>query len=233
MSDKARHLERLNQSIAVSTALRRGLRADAEAAERRRALRAWQSGRLQRTHADLLGDKRYAAAARFFVDDLYSANDSGERDAGVARAVPSISKLLPPAGVETAADAIELDALSESLDAAMAEKLGPRVFSLDSTAYAEAYRAVGRSDDRARQIALMEHLGQSLDTLTRLPLIGTTLKMMRKPAKLVGLGDLQSFLERGFTAFRTMGRSEEFVARIAARERDLMRAWLAGETPSA
>ena len=142
MSDKAQHLERLNQSIALSTALRRGLRADSEATERRRALRQWQSQRLQRTHADLLGDKRYAAAARFFVDDLYSANDTGERDAGVARAVPSISKLLPPAGVETAADAIELDALSESLDAAMAEKLGPRVFSLDSTAYAEAYRAV-------------------------------------------------------------------------------------------
>ena len=54
---------------------------------------------------------------------------------------------------------------------------------------------------------------------------------MRKPARLAGLGELQAFLERGYDAFRAMGRSEEFVARVAARERALMRAWFAGENP--
>jgi hypothetical protein len=232
MSDKALHLRRLNASIATATSLRLRLREDAAARARRKLLRHWQGERLQRTHADLLADPRYGKAARFFVDDLYSAEDAGERDAAVARAVPSLSKMLPPSGVETVADAIELDALSESLDAAMAAAL-PEGAALDARAYAQAYRAVGRPEDRARQIALIENLGGSLDHLTRLPLIGATLKMMRKPARLLGLGELQAFLERGYDAFRAMGRSEEFVARVAARERALMRAWFAGESPEA
>ena len=233
MSDKARHLQRLQQSIATATALRGRARADAETLARRQALRAWQSARLQRSHAALLADARYGQAARFFVADLYSEKDTGERDAAVARAVPSLSRMLPPSGVETVADAIELDALSESLDDAMVAALGGRASAIDAQSYADAYRVVGRPEDRARQIALIENLAASLDTLTRLPLIGATLKMMRKPAKLLGLGELQSFLERGYEAFRAMGRADAFVADVAARERALMRAWFAGENPAA
>ena len=232
MSDKAHHLQRLKASIAAATGLRQRLRADAGARDRRKALRQWQGERLQRTHADLLADQRYGKAARFFVDDLYSAEEAGERDAAVAKAVPSLSKMLPPSGVETVANAIELDALSESLDAAMAEILEVGA-PIDADAYGRAYRVVGRPDDRARQIALIESLGSSLDILTRLPLIGTTLKMMRKPAKLLGLGELQGFLERGYEAFRAMGRPDAFVATVVGRERALMRAWFAGENPEA
>lgn len=232
MSDKALHLQRLNASIATAATLRQRMRNDPSARDRRKLLRQWQGERLQRTHADLLADRRYGMAARFFVDDLYNAEDAGERDAAVARAVPSLSKMLPSSGVATVADAIELDALSESLDAAMAAAMSEGA-ALDARAYAQAYRAVGRPEDRARQIALIESLGGSLDHLTRLPLIGATLKMMRKPARLLGLGELQAFLERGYDAFRAMGRSEEFVARVAARERSLMRAWFAGESPEA
>ncbi len=133
-------------------------------------------------------------------DEQTSPTEEHRQEDGVARAVPSISKLLPPAGVETAADAIELDALSESLDAAMAEKLGPRVFSLDSTAYAEAYRAVGRSDDRARQIALMEHLGQSLDTLPWMP-VGLTYAALPLGSFITALFVLERML-RGSQAHR-------------------------------
>lgn len=232
MSDKTLHLQRLNASITAAAGLRQRVRADNDARERRRALRQWQGARLQRTHADLLADPRYGKAARFFVDDLYSAEDAGERDAAVAKAVPSLSKMLPPSGVATVADAIELDALSESLDAATAAALTPGA-PIDALAYGQAYRAVGRAEDRARQIALIESLGASLDALTRLPLIGATLKMMRKPAKLLGLGELQAFIERGYDAFRAMGRPDAFVATVVARERALMRAWFDGENPEA
>ena len=233
MSDKAAHLDRLLQSIETASSLRANARGDEGLFARRRLLRAWQSRRLQHTHADLLADKRFGAAARFFVTDLYSDEDAGARDAEVAKVVPNLGKMLPPSGVETVADAIELDALSESLDADMVAALGAGVANLDARTYADAYRKTGRGDDRERQIALIEDLGQSLDSLTHLPLIGMTLKMMRRPAQLIGMGELQSFLERGYSSFRAMGSADEFVSIVTTRERTLMRAWFAGENPEA
>ena len=109
------------------------------------------------------------------------------------------------------ADAIELDALSEDLDAAMVAALGRRVTSLNAADYGRAYRKVGRRADRQRQIDLIQHLGHSLDRLTHQRFVATTLAIMRKPAKLAGLGDLHGFLERGFTAFRKMGNADEFL----------------------
>ena len=56
------------------------------------------------------------------------------------------------------------------------------------------------------------------DRLVVKPFIFTTLKVMRRPAKLAGLQDLQSFLEHGFEAFRHMGGADEFLATIGGRE---------------
>ncbi len=140
-----------------------------------------------------------------------------------------MSKFLSDAGLETVADAIELDALSEDLDAAMVVALGRHLTSLDAAAYGRAYRKVDRRPDRERQIDLIQHLGQSLDRLTRRRFIAATLAVMRKPAKLAGLGNLQSFLERGFTAFRKMGNADEFLALIVTRERNVLDALFAGD----
>ena len=158
-------------------------------------------------HADLLADARYGKAARFFVDDLYSAEDAGERDAAVARAVPSLSKMLPPSGVETVADAIELDALSGSLDAAMASAMAEGA-PLDARAYAQAYRAVGRPEgprpaDRADRKP--RRLARSSDAAAADRRDAET---DAKAGEARRAGELQAFLERGYDAFRAMGRSE-------------------------
>ena len=56
------------------------------------------------------------------------------------------------------------------------------------------------------------------------------LKMMRKPAELAGLGELQGFLERGYRAFSAMrGGAGEFVSIVVARERVISEALLAGD----
>ena len=60
--------------------------------------------------------------------------------------------------LHVAAGAIELDPLSESLDADMADALGENVDVIDGGAYARAYRQTGRQDDRARQIMLIDSL---------------------------------------------------------------------------
>ncbi len=54
--------------------------------------------------------------------------------------------------------------------------------------------------------------------------------LMRKPAQIAGLGELQGFLERGYAAFGAMrGGAAEFVAIVVARERAISEALLAGE----
>ena len=136
---------------------------------------------------------------------------------------------LPARAVDTVADAIELDALSEELDSAMVDWLGDRALNLTAADYGAAYRAVGRVADRTHQIDLIEHLGNSLDGLTRLPLIGATLRMMRKPAEMSGFGGLQSFLERGYAAFRTIGKGSDFVGGIVGPERAISAALFAGD----
>ena len=49
--------------------------------------------------------------------------------------------------------------------------------------------------------------------------------MMRKPAALAGLADLQSFLEKGYAAFRSMKGSDEFLGTITSRELALLDEW--------
>lgn len=196
---------------------------------RRAAFRAWQAARLARTHADLLESARFGPAAQFFLTDLYGPQDISIHAAQVRRILPLMSRTLPATALDTVADAIELDALSEELDSAMLTALGDRVATLDSAAYAGAYRAIGHQKERARQIDLIEHLGRSLDGLTRQPFIGAALKMMRKPAEVAGLSALQSFLERGYSAFRVMRGGSDFVDIVAGRERAMSRALYTGD----
>ena len=96
--------------------------------------------------------------------------------------------------------------------------------------YAAAYRTVGRAKDRQRQIDLIALLGEALDRLTHQRLIGMALKVMRKPAEIAGLGELQGFLERGYRAFGAMrGGAGEFVSIVVSRERAISEALLAGD----
>ena len=59
-------------------------------------------------------------------------------------------------------------------------------------------------------------------------MVYTTLKLMRRPAKLLGMEDLQTFLERGFEAFRHMGGADEFLATIAGRETQILNRLFSG-----
>jgi hypothetical protein len=213
-----------------STELRARMVEDADFGEKRALLRAWQAARLGRTHQDLLQSRRFRAAAQFFLTDLYGPTDLSRHIDDVRRIVPLMTAVLPDSGLATVAHAMELNALSESLDGAMVEALGDRIASMNDKAYAEVYRAIDRADDRARQIDLIELLGKALDKLTHIPLIGMTLRVMRKPARLAGLGELQAFLERGYAAFGAMrGGASEFVSIVVARERTISAALIAGD----
>jgi hypothetical protein len=226
MSEKHDILRRLTANIESAARLRASAKASSRASSARAELRKWQADRLARTHADLLASAEYGDAARFFLTDLYGPADLANRDALVQRVAPIMSKMLSVHALEVIADAIELDSLSESLDADMVEALGGNI--IDASAYARAYRQTGRPDDRSRQILLIEHLGASLDKLSRHRFIGSTLAMMRKPAAAAGFGDLQNLLERGYDSFRKMKTVKPFLDAVISREKAFSTALFAG-----
>jgi hypothetical protein len=229
LSDKEDVVQRLHHQLDLSAELQGSAKANPDVEAARERLRAWQAVRLARTHADLLASPRMGPAATFFLTDLYGSTDLSKLAADVKRIVPVMTKFLPVAALETVADAIELQALSEELDIGMVKALGSRIRNLDATAYGRAYRKVDRRGDRERQIALIRDVGQALGRLINQPLVTSALGLMRKPAQLAGLGELQSFLERGHDAFRKMGDTKKFLGLIVSRERKLLKALFAGD----
>jgi hypothetical protein len=129
----------------------------------------------------------------------------------------------------TLLEAVKMDTLSESLDTAM-------VLALRKAGKAEASTGPPMSPPIALADAgktancrstLIDRIGKTLDRLTRMPLIHFSLKLMNGPAHLAGLGDLHSFLQRGFDAFSFMKGADEFLAIVTERETTLMKEWFA------
>lgn len=219
-------------------------RADGEIKVRLGALRAWQARRLEVSYRDIRRQEPFTAACEFFLNDLYGEGDFGDRDRAVERVVPIMLRLLPEAVLNSLARAIELNALSQELDCSMARALPARCTSSDNISdadYARAYldsaglgklakvrnpRALRSNSRRCRreQLALLLILGRELDRLVRKPLLNDLLRMCRWPAKLAGLGALQSFLERGFAAFGKLDGAGPFLSIILTRESQFMRA---------
>jgi hypothetical protein len=222
--------DQLYADLDRSVTLRRRATDDEEFHRRRLLLRDWQGARLARTHADLVLDPRFSAAAMFFLGDLYGPTDIGAHIDDIRRVVPVMVKTLPASGLATVARAVELNALSEDLDGAMVEAIGEAADAIDNATYAAAYAQVGRRDDRRRQLDLIAECGAALDRLTHVRFIGAALKLMHKPAHLAGLGELQEFLERGYEAFGKMrGGAGEFISIVVTRERALSEALINGE----
>ena len=214
-----KHLERLKAL--------RGPGTNGETVDRVAALKRWQTGRLMRTYADLNANPRYRDATDFFVKDLYGPKDFSKRDASLLKIVPVMARVLPAKAVEAAALSVEVEALSEELDRRLAATLPEGEITDES--YANAYRQSATPAERDHQIQLIVDVGHRLDALVHWPFVQQTLKLMRSPARLAGMSDLQDFLERGFHAFKAMGTADEFLATVEARERRILNRLFSGE----
>lgn len=222
--DKQSCAAALRRHLQTAKRLRQQAMQDPESAQKRLLLRQWQAQRLARSYPELLASERFGLAARFFLSDLYGPKDFSSRDQEVERILPLLLRLLPLSALQTIALAIEVDALTEQLDAAMVVELdrAGAIACIDDAAYAQAYRRVGCAADRQRQIVLIRATGDALERLASKPLLSALLTLMRGPAELAGLGDLHAFLESGFAAFRHMGPADEFLDCIENRERALL-----------
>lgn len=183
------------------------------------ALKSYQQRRFAHTYADLLCSPRYAAAARFFLDELYGPKDFSQRDAQFARVVPALVRLFPQEIVSTVEVLARLHAVSETLDTTMASHLISQ--TIDAHAYVRAWQLTGQPAQRQLQIDHTLRIGRDLDRLTRKPLLRSSLHLMRGPARAAGLPALQQFLEVGFDTFKAMGGASDFLGTVESRERAL------------
>ena len=199
-----------------------------ELAEALEYMSDWQARRVGATYADLESSRRFAAAIRYFEDDLYRGADFAQRDVDLQRAVPHLRRIGPDNVVRTIAAAVELNSLSQSLDRAMIDVLWSRGRQFDVTDYCMAYRRMGRYNRRARQIRLIGDVGVAFDRLVDRPMLHGALLLLRAPAQVAGLGALHSFVARGFSAFARMRGAVEFLAIIESRETAIHDAIIAG-----
>ncbi len=216
MNAQAQAILELLRQVDEQRALRA---ADAALAERVHKVKHYQHERFQHTYADLLTQPRYTQATRFFLEELYGPTDFTRRDTQFKRVVPGLVRLFPHEVVLTVQTLGELHALSEALDTAMG-RIVPEG-ALDLAAYADAWQRTGRPADREKQIDLMRRVADALDAYTRNPLLRHSLRLMRTPARLAGLPELQAFLEAGFDTFRAMRGATEFLDTVVARERQV------------
>lgn len=211
-------LASIESGLACVRALRQEREGNPEVARKVAAIKRYQHARLHRDYIAWLADPRYRAAANFFLQHLYGPADFSARDAQFGRIVPALKRILPDELLETVGALIELHALTEELDHAMGEQLNLQD-DPDPSSYRDAWQRVGRPGDRERQVELMLAVGRALDRHTQRPLLGATLRLMRAPAHAAGLGELQSFLESGYQAFKEMRGAEEFLVAVARNER--------------
>lgn len=195
--------------------------ADPALALKVRALKSFQHRRFAWTYSDLLAQPRYGAAARFFLDELYGPTDFTQRDQQFGRMVPALTKLFSKELVGTVSLLGELHAMSEKLDTRMGCSLSSDC--VDPRRYMQAWCEVGQPDLREHQIELTVCVGRALERHTRSRLLRTALHTMRRPARMAGLGELQSFLEGGFDTFKDMPDPEWFLEEVGRRERKLAR----------
>ena len=193
--DAVKKVEQLRQSAASTPELSQAVS----------DIKAFQARRFNGTYFDLMQTEQYKPATLFFLEELYSEKDYSDRDAQFSRIASTLDRLFPKQVVQTAVVLAQLHSLTEDLDLAMAQQWLMTADSELSSRYVATWNAVGRRADRMAQLNGALAVGQELVVLTHTPGLRMALKMMRRPAKLAGMGALQHFLELGFDTFAAMG----------------------------
>ena len=217
---------------AASTQIRQAIRAveelraeAAQSVELSRALhdiKTLQAQRFAATYHDLLNSPAYSGCARFSLTELYSERDYKQRDRQFAKVAGAIAVAFPQPVIATTVDLARLHQITETLDLAMARQWQRDQAPSQAIRYYRAWHALNCPQQRQWQLDTVLRIGRKLGELTRRRSLRLLLKMMRHPAELAGLSDLQTFLEDGFDRFRQIAKADEtliiFLDTIQQRE---------------
>jgi hypothetical protein len=218
--------EEIRDALARVAELRQQASGKTALAKSLQTIKQLQAQRFAVTYADLLADPVFAPSARFFLEELYSAQDYSARDAQFARVAVAIERTFPDKVVATVLSLAQLHRQTEELDMAMAQQWCTEKNSTQARLYLSTWRKVDQRSLRQWQLNTVLEIGQTLGRLTRKPGLRMMLKVMRRPAELAGLGSLQHFLESGFDHFADMARKPEAVAAFLSTIRTRETTWI-------
>ncbi|MBI4859447.1 MAG: hypothetical protein HY815_04195 [Candidatus Riflebacteria bacterium] len=183
-------------------------------------LQKHQIDRLRGTYADLMEYPLYVNLAEFFFTDLYYVGDRTERNESFLKLYTHFEQLFGKVLLRGIHDLLEFHALSEDLDDDVARLLVKMGVGLGFTSedYERAYRYADNYPERVHQIEIMEVNLYFVHRMSQRRIIGVLLSTMQATARLLGASPMIDFLDRGYTAFRTVKDISYFVTTIKTRE---------------
>jgi len=193
---------------------------DEKFTELKRALQKFQQNRLNNTYRELKADPEYAKIGSFFFDKLYAPEDFSFRDASIKKLHKILDGTVYKGMVSAVTMVIELHDLSDHLDNLMVEKMILNNVGTDMIMeqYQEIYRQLDNYDQRIYQIRLVGRVNQGFHGLSKMWVVGISLKTVRAAAHLLGMGKIMDFIHEGYVAFRTISDIQHFRDIIEERE---------------
>ena len=214
----SRSAEIVRQYVRDVNVLHREYADDPLLAERFARFLDWQADYLLAQHGELAQREEYRDATAFIVNDLTGIEVS-RRDRDLARIVPMMSRVLPDSVLATLARALELNANALTMNLAICRALfqDGDVHEFSERRYAAAVRAVTQRNHALSLVLAVRRVGEELEQIVHVPMIGATLASMRLPADLLGFGALHRFLAEGYRIFRELPDTERFLDELEER----------------
>lgn len=179
----------------------------------------YQSQRLARTYEDFLTRPEYDEFTAFFFAHLYPERDTSDRNRGFLALHEKLQKHLGREMTRRLKGVIDLNELSDRLDARMCEELrknGAEEFGDEG--YDRAYVACDNYAERMAQIRLIVKGIEDFQELARKPGIGFVLMLLKPYAIVRGFGPAVDFLQAGHVAFKSLPEEAPIRREILRRE---------------
>jgi hypothetical protein len=172
------------------------------------------------THAELLRSPVYRPLCEFFLDDLYASPDIASRATALRSLADLVRPVLGPWMYEGACGLVELQSLSDRLDARLAEQLerDDASTSFGAADFETAYVRSSDYSDRLRQVGLTTESNTFVHALSRHRSAGFLLALARRLGSLRRLDSLFRTLERGYRSYRGVADIRPFNDAMRAGE---------------
>ena len=184
---------------------------------------AWQVQYMSPFYEDHRSGQGHAAAVDFFISDLTGINIS-RRDQDLAKVVPVMTRMLPDRALQALADAMTLNARVLEINLSICQELF-RDRELDNEIserdYCLACRRASSLEECLELVSLTRLVGEDLQRIIKIPILGVILRAMRSPARLAGFGEMQDFLETGYRTFSAVDDVNRFLDDMSIRTTEI------------
>lgn len=184
------------------------------------ALKALQSRRLFDTYHDFAEKQAYRATCDYFFGEVYNTDDTEARDQAFAQFTAKIAKVLGGDIIRCLRLMIRLQRLTLALDLACVAELEAQSADadFDLAAYEQAYRDMGRYQERQEQIELTLSCLTLAHRIFRRFGIGAGLYALHEFHRIRGDDLITGFLWRGYQALHRLPHIQPLADAVERRE---------------